>query len=35
VVEPVSIYVDTFDTGTVQREDIIAIIKDNFDLSSA
>ena len=33
VVEPVSIYVDTFGTEKVDREDIVKTIEDNFDLS--
>lgn len=33
VVEPVSIFVDCFDTQTVSRESIIQSIQDNFDLS--
>lgn len=31
--EPVSIYVDTFETGTVSEEKIIEIIKNKFDLT--
>lgn len=33
VVEPVSIYVDCFETEKVSREKIIATVKSNFDLS--
>ena len=33
VVEPVSVYVDCFDTEKVSRESIVQAIKDNFDLS--
>lgn len=31
--EPVSIYVDTFGTGTISEEQIIDIIKNRFDLT--
>lgn len=32
VVEPLSIFVDTYGTGTKTNEEILKIIKDNFDL---
>lgn len=32
VAEPVSIYVDTYGTGTKSNKEILAIIKANFDL---
>lgn len=31
--EPVSIYVDTFGTGTISEKEIIQIIKNKFDLT--
>ena len=33
VAEPVSIFVDTFETGVVSDEEIVEIIKSNFDLT--
>ncbi len=33
VVDPVSVYVDCFETEKVAREEIVKAIKDNFDLS--
>lgn len=35
VAKPLSIYVDTFGTGTISNEEIIKIIKENFDLRPA
>lgn len=35
VAKPLSVYVDTFGTGTVSNEEIIEIIKENFDLRPA
>ncbi|MBU0650576.1 methionine adenosyltransferase [bacterium] len=33
VAEPISIYVDTFNTGKISDEKIIKLIRDNFDLT--
>ncbi|HMB68895.1 MAG TPA: methionine adenosyltransferase, partial [bacterium] len=33
VAEPVSIHVDTFGTGTIPDQDIVALIRDSFDLT--
>ena len=35
VAKPLSIYVDTFGTGTISNEEIIDLIKENFDLRPA
>ncbi|WKY48505.1 methionine adenosyltransferase [Eubacteriaceae bacterium ES3] len=35
VAEPVSIYIDTFETGTIPEDEIVALVREHFDLRPA
>ncbi|MDK2937705.1 MAG: S-adenosylmethionine synthetase [Eubacteriaceae bacterium] len=35
VAEPVSIYIDTFETGTIPEDEIVALVRKHFDLRPA